>query len=101
MLPAGGPFTACETTWLIHVDNLYCRRGSMLLSLEARPGGRGMGKGLWRDGHWVVVSYEDRETIPISPGLYARRGYQPPLDELPTKEEYEARRDDTLGAAPA
>lgn len=50
-----------------------------------------MGTGLWRDGHWVQVSYEDRESIPISKALYEARGYQPPFDKLPTKEEYEAR----------
>ena len=51
-----------------------------------------MERGLWRDGHWVQVSYEDIESVPISRALYERRGYQPPFDELPTKEEYEARR---------
>lgn len=49
-----------------------------------------MGIGLWRDGHWVQVSYEGQESIPISRALYEKRGYRPPYDELPTKEEYEA-----------
>jgi hypothetical protein len=49
-----------------------------------------MGTGLWRDGHGVQVGYEDREAIPISRALYEQRGYQPPFDELPTKEEYDA-----------
>jgi hypothetical protein len=51
-----------------------------------------MGHGLWRDGHWVQVSYEDREAVPISRALYEQRGYQPPLEKLPTKAEYEARK---------
>ena len=50
-----------------------------------------MERGLWRDGNWVQVSYEDIEAVPISRGLYEKRGYQPPFDELPTREEYEAR----------
>ena len=50
-----------------------------------------MGTGLWRDGHWVQVSYEGRESIPISRGLYEERGYPPTLAELPTKAEYHAR----------
>jgi hypothetical protein len=52
-----------------------------------------MGKGLWRDGHWVQVSYEDRVCVAISKALYEERGYQPPFDELPTKAEYEASRE--------
>ena len=48
-----------------------------------------MGNGLWRDDRWVQVSYEDVEAVPISYALYKERGYQPPLDEVPTKEEYE------------
>jgi hypothetical protein len=48
-----------------------------------------MGIGLWRDDHWVQVSYEGVEAVPISHALYKERGYQPSLDELPTKEEYE------------
>jgi hypothetical protein len=55
------------------------------------PGGRVTGTGLWRDGHWVQVSYEDIEAVPISRALYEKRGYHPPFAELPTKEEYEAR----------
>jgi hypothetical protein len=51
-----------------------------------------MGTGLWRDGHWVQVNYEDRESVPISKALYEQRGYQPPFDELPTRQEYEAKR---------
>ena len=50
-----------------------------------------MGTGLWRDGHWVQVSYDSVEKVPISRALYEKRGYQPPFDKLPTKEEYEAR----------
>jgi hypothetical protein len=50
-----------------------------------------MGHGLWRDGHWVLVSYADQEFVAISGTLYRERGYQPPFDDLPTREEYEAR----------
>ena len=52
-----------------------------------------MGTGLWRDGHWVQVSYDDREAVAISRHLYEQRGYQPPFDELPTREAYEAARE--------
>jgi hypothetical protein len=54
-------------------------------------GKRDMGTGLWRDGHWVQVSYEDIETVPISRRLYQERGYLPRFDDLPTKEEYDHR----------
>lgn len=49
-----------------------------------------MGTGLYRDGPFVQVSYDGAVAVPISVALYRTRGYQPPLDDLPTKEEYEA-----------
>ena len=49
-----------------------------------------MGTGLFRDSGFVHVSYEGRVAVPISVGLYRQRGYQPPLNQLPTKAEYEA-----------
>ncbi|MBV9884139.1 MAG: hypothetical protein JO276_14105 [Sphingomonadaceae bacterium] len=51
-----------------------------------------MGTGLWRDGHMVQVSYENRTAVPISKALYEERGYQPPFDKLPEKAEYDAQR---------
>lgn len=54
-----------------------------------------MGTGLYRDGAYVQVSYDGRVAVPISVALYRQRGYQPPLDRLPTKKEYQAR--DGLG----
>jgi hypothetical protein len=47
-----------------------------------------MAKGLWRDGHWVCVTDEDRDPVTISRTLYELRGLQPPFDELPTKDRY-------------
>lgn len=49
-----------------------------------------MERGLWRDGQFVQVSYEEIVTVPISRALYEKRGYKPPFQELPTKEEFEA-----------
>jgi hypothetical protein len=49
-----------------------------------------MERGLWRDGHFVQVSYDDVEALPISRALYEKRGYQPPFDDLPTKKEFDA-----------
>ena len=46
--------------------------------------------GLFRDSAFVQVSYEGLATVPISRALYEKRGYWPPFDDLPTKEEYEA-----------
>jgi hypothetical protein len=57
---------------------------------DPAPDGGAMGTGLWRDGHWVQVSYGGREFVAISRTLYGARGYLPSFDELPTKEEYEA-----------
>lgn len=49
-----------------------------------------MQRGLWRDGHWAQVSYDNIEAAPISRTLYEKRGYDPPFDALPTKQDYEA-----------
>ena len=49
-----------------------------------------MPRGLWRDGHWVHVCYESRDSVPISRALYEQRGYRPVFDELPTRTDYEA-----------
>ena len=49
-----------------------------------------MGTGLYRDGSFVQVSYDGAVAVPISVALYRQRGYQPPLERLPTKAEYEA-----------
>lgn len=56
-----------------------------------------MGTGLWRDGHWVCVKYEDRVSITISRGLYEERGYHPPFDQLPTKQDYQASKSGLTG----
>jgi hypothetical protein len=49
-----------------------------------------MGTGLYRDGPFVQVSYDGAVAVPISVALYRQRGYEPPLERLPTKAEYEA-----------
>lgn len=49
-----------------------------------------MATGLYRDGAYVYVSYEGALAVPISVALYRQRDYQPPLDQLPTKADYEA-----------
>ena len=51
-----------------------------------------MPRGVFRDGAFVHVSYDGSESVPISQALYRKLGYQPPLEELPTKAKYEARR---------
>jgi hypothetical protein len=44
------------------------------------------------DGPFVQVSYEGAVAVPISVALYRTQGYQPPLGQLPSKAEYEAKR---------
>jgi hypothetical protein len=48
-----------------------------------------MARGVFRDGAFARVSYDGRESIPISRALYKERGYDPPFEELPTKDEHE------------
>ena len=47
--------------------------------------------GMYRDGEHVQMSYEKMASIPISRALYEKQAYAPPFDDLPTREEYEAR----------
>lgn len=49
-----------------------------------------MARGVFRDGAFAQVSYDGIESIPISKALYKERGYEPPFEELPTKDEHEA-----------
>lgn len=48
-------------------------------------------KGVFRDNGWVAVDYPPSARFPIPQEYYEDRGYQPPHDKLPSKEEYEAR----------
>ena len=46
-------------------------------------------RGLFRDGEWAQVT-DEHNAIPIPRDRYEAQRYQPPFDDLPTKEEYEA-----------
>lgn len=48
-----------------------------------------MTRGVFRDGDQVHVSYDGRKPVLIPARKYQRRGYEPPLNELPTREQYE------------
>jgi hypothetical protein len=49
-----------------------------------------MARGVYRDGTFAYVSYGGGDPVPISHALYRDRGYDPPLDALPTRHKYEA-----------
>lgn len=49
-----------------------------------------MPQGLYQDGDWAQVSDNGKISIPIPRDQYEVKGYLPPFDQLPTKEEYEA-----------
>ncbi len=51
-------------------------------------GGR-LARGVFREGAFARVSYDGRDSIPISKGLQKERGYDPPFEELPSKDEHE------------
>ena len=44
------------------------------------------------DGAVVCVEYDSNKNQPLTEDLYRRRGYKPPLEELPTKAGYDARK---------
>jgi len=48
-----------------------------------------MNRGLYKDGDWAQIS-DGNNSIPITRNKYDERGYEPPFDELPTKEEYQS-----------
>jgi hypothetical protein len=49
-----------------------------------------MARGVYRDGIFAYVSYGGGDPVAISHAQYRDRGYDPPLDGLPTKDKYEA-----------
>lgn len=48
-----------------------------------------MTRGVFRDGDKVYVSYDGRKPVPIAAQRYQMRGYEPPIEELPAREQYE------------
>lgn len=46
-------------------------------------------RGLFRDGDWAQVT-DEHHAILIPRDRYEAQGYQPPFDDLPMKDEYEA-----------
>ena len=48
-----------------------------------------LARGVYRDGAFAQVSYDGIESIPINRALYKERGYEPPFEDLPTKDEHE------------
>jgi hypothetical protein len=49
-----------------------------------------MAKGVYRDGDSAIVDYGTTARMPVPKKDYVAKGYRPPFDELPTKEQYEA-----------
>ncbi len=43
----------------------------------------------WGDQHSARVIYDEHQELDMSEGRYRERGYKPPFDELPWKEETE------------
>jgi hypothetical protein len=43
----------------------------------------------WGDQHSAHVKYDERQELDISESRYRERGYKPPFDKLPWKEEIE------------
>ena len=48
-----------------------------------------MPHGMYRDGDWVQVSYDGKQSAPITREQYEAQGYQPPFDELLPKEDFD------------
>ena len=48
-----------------------------------------MPHGLYRDGDWVQVSYEGKQSMPMPRNDYEAAGYDPPFHELITKEQFD------------
>lgn len=50
-----------------------------------------MNRGLFRDGNWATFT-DGHNSMPVPRDTYEMRNYQPPFDDLPTREEYEAKK---------
>lgn len=58
---------------------------------------RNLRRGIWRsrpvgglEAYAYVVDVNGKSGMPLDESLYRDREYEPPFDELPTQEEYEA-----------
>lgn len=47
-------------------------------------------QGLYREGDWAQVT-DGHNAFPIPRERYQNKGYKPPFDELPTREQYEVK----------
>lgn len=50
-----------------------------------------MTKGVFREGDLIYVSYDGRKPVPLAAQHYANRGYEPPISDLPPREQWERR----------
>jgi hypothetical protein len=71
---------------------LTLRICEQLIPLLLSGGIAAMAKGCFRDGAFAYVDYGGAAPVEISRALYRERGYDPPLEMLPTKAKYEALR---------
>jgi hypothetical protein len=60
-------------------STLYCRR--------MEPRGLYRERNGWGDQHSVRVKYDERQELDLAEERYRARGYQPPFDKLPWKDE--------------
>jgi hypothetical protein len=58
---------------------LYCRR--------MEPRGLYRERNGWGNQHSVRVKYDERQELDVAEDRYRARGYQPPFDKLPWKDE--------------
>jgi hypothetical protein len=56
-------------------------------SAAMKPKGLFRERNGWGEQHSVRVKYDERQELDLSEDRYRDRGYQPPFDELPWKDD--------------
>ncbi len=60
-------------------------RGTVLYHMD--PRGIYRERNGWGDQHCVRVKYDEHQELDVAEDRYRARGYQPPFDELPWKDD--------------
>jgi hypothetical protein len=78
-----GPWGRCHIAALEKV----AQRGADLYPLSMEPRGLYRERNGWGNQHSAHVKYDEAQELDVPEDRYRARGYQPPFDQLPWKDE--------------
>jgi hypothetical protein len=84
--------TACSGETLVHGPGVHSAGATVSLFAQRifrlmKPRGIYRERNGWHGQHCVRVKYDERQELDVPEDRYRERGYQPPFDELPWKDD--------------